>query len=303
MTKSPTLADRLRLWREAFTNSENSVERTLTSLARQHAIFLSIAKSVDLVRVDKRGRELPNPDALDLLAAAYWSSMIAATRRLIGRGALRDRNGVSSLRAIVCDIQTHQQWIDRRTYLETIAGLEYHLEEAVEGGYWEFIRHDINGEAIAIAVDLNASPTRWRHEQFDFLSGVAAADRRPDDSILPEVFDRLHVRLDRIHDIAEQATIHFASAASDESTSARIENFGIEKAGEAIRVLVETATLVGRWFLHCPSRNVVPMPQDNPFRHVDISLVHTCDIAPLWEEWERFSKEAEVWVQLDDADL
>src|SRR5579871_1205418 len=134
----PTLAEHLKVWRKAFFDDDNAVERTLTSLAWHHAVFLSIVKAVEMAPADRKGKKKLNPYVLDLLSTSYWGAVIMAIRRLVDPGQLRGRRGVASIRSVLNDVRAKKNLITRRAFIETIAGLEYD-GDAVEERFWKFM--------------------------------------------------------------------------------------------------------------------------------------------------------------------
>jgi hypothetical protein len=294
---------RLNAWRRAFEEDENAVVPTLVTYAWNHAVFMTVVKAVELAPVDAKGEKPLNFTVLNLLRSSYWGSAILSIRRLVDTGPLNGPRGVSSLRSILEDIRACRARLTRRVYLEEISELAYDDAE-VDRRYCEYLLAQGPGVAVWVPPEFHVEPIVHRHEEFDFLSGVARDARTPNDLIDPSVFDRLAARLSRVDAIADHATVYFAHASTKESREGReLATFGPTDAKDALRILVETAELIGRWFLYRNVGDVLPTPQFDPFAHLDRPLLRSDDAPEMHAQWDAFAAETAQWAQLDDAEL
>lgn len=290
-----TMKKRIEAWRRAFETEENAVVPTLSTFAWNYAAFTAVVRIVDQAPVDAQGEKQLNAMVLELLRSTYWGSAVLAIRRMVDKGPLDGAQGVNSLAAIVGDARACRTKITRRIFVEEIAGLEYDVG-AIEQRHWDFVSSNPPGKPLWVPANLNPAPSLNRHREFDFLSGFEADGRSQDDLIQPWVFDRLETRLARLKSVADHATIHFAHAATTTSRNGRgLEEWGLSDAGAALKLLAETAELVGRWFLYSGIGDVLPHPQYDQFAHLDKPLVASATISQLQAEWERFSEETEQW--------
>ncbi|MDI4665038.1 hypothetical protein K9U40_11955 [Xanthobacter autotrophicus] len=290
-----TTKKHIEAWRRAFETEENAVVPTLSAFAWNYAAFTTVVRVVDHAPVDAEGEKQLNGMVLELLRSTFWGSAVLAIRRMVDRGPLIGPKGVNSLAAIVNDARARRGKITRRVFIEEIAGLEYDFE-AIDQRHWEHVSSEPPDKALWVPADLNPEPSRNRHREFDFLSGVAADSRSPADLIQLWVFDRLDARLARLESVADHATIHFAHPATAESQTGRgLETWGLNDANDAMKLLAETAELVGRWFLYSGIGDVLPHPQYDQFAHLDKPLVAPAVIPQLHAEWEKFSQEAAQW--------
>lgn len=304
--KSPQLplADRIAAWRQAFEGDDNAIVNTLVSYAWNFAVFQTVAKAVELAPEDGHGNKRLNGMMLQLLRTTYWGSAVMAIRRLVDNGKLHGKFGVASLRSILNDVRSSRDELTRRVYVEDIAKLPYDWE-VLDALWWD--RHfggvpQAPDEATRRAQD--PEPSRQRHEEFDFLSGVAPANRTPDDLIDPTIFDRLEARLGRLDTIADHATIHFAHAGTEFSRQGRdMGQWGPTEAVDALRELVEVAELIGRWFVFTSVHDVLPTPQFNQFEHLDQPLMANDDTSALDAAWEAFAEQTARWHSLDNVAL
>lgn len=297
------VARRLENWRVAFEDDQNGVVPTLVNMAWNHAVFMSVAKAVELAPTDADGQKPLNSSVLGLLRTSYWASVILAIRRLIDPGPINGHRGVYSLGSILNDVKALQPRLTRRVYVELIAGLEYDDAEVERQASDYILAHAGNG-FVWMPPKLSSAPIAQRHAEFDFLSGVGRDARRPDDLVHPSVFERLEARLRRVHDIGDHGTIYFAHAANQESREGRgIGRLSAKEATDALRLLVETAELIGRWFLCRNVGPVLPTAQFDPLQYLDKPLLRDGDEPALHAQWEAFDKEANRWTQLYDAAL
>ena len=151
--------------------------------------------------------------------------------------------------------------------------------------------------------ELDATPSRVKPEQFDFLSGVRAAARSSDDLIRP-VFDRLEARLSRLDAFAQHATIHFAHASTRASREGReLEKWGTTDAKDALQLLAQTAELVGRWFVNSGVGDVLPHPQYDQFAYLERPMAAAEIVEGLQRQWDEFAAETAQWPTVSDHEL
>lgn len=295
-----TMKERIELWRHAFSGDQNSIDATLTTFSWNLAVFQTVVKAVELTPEDHDGNKPLNGMILELLRNTYWGSALLAIRRLVDRGNINGKKGVVSLRSILNDARLHREKITRRVFVEDIAGLAYDPDEF----YKSAPTVPENGNLIAIPHHLCPSIILLRHETFDFLSGKNPDNRRSDDLIDEKIFDKLESRIAKLDDIADHATIHFAHAATDVSRQGRgIGPWGLSQTLAALKILVETAELIGRWFAHESLSTVLPTPQYDQFSHVNQPLFPIDDTSALEAEWAKFSDMTEEWIAIEDTEL
>jgi hypothetical protein len=297
------MEQRIEAWRQAFEHDDNAVVPTLTTFAWNHAVFMSVVKAVELAPVDAEGNKPLNFSVLNLLRSSYWGGAILSIRRLVDPNPLNGPRGVSSLRSILNDVSACRRRITRRVYVETIAGLQYD-EEDVDRRYWEYLLGQPPGVAVWVPPELHVEPISQRHDEFDFLSGIARDARTPEDLIDANVFERLEARLARVDAIAEHATVYFAHASTKESREGReLASFGPNDAMEALQILVETAELIGRWFLYRGVGDVLATPQFDQFENLDKPLLADNQVEELRTQWDTFAERTALWPQINHSNL
>lgn len=297
------MRDRIDAWRNAFDRDENAVLPTLVNYAWNYSAFAAIAKAVELCPSDETGGKPLNFMMLDLLRSSYWGSAVLAIRRLVDAGPLAGPLGVSSLRSILNDVKACRNRLTRRVYVEEISGLPYNYE-VVRRDSWEYLLANGQNGAIWIPRDLQPEPSRQRHIEFDFLCHVTPGDSSPDDLISWDIFDRLEARLAEVDRIAEHATVYFAHASTAESRRGRhLDTFGPTDARAALKLLTETAELIGRWFLFEGVGSILPHPQYDQFAHLDRPILLGHDTTPLQLQWDEFAEEVGTWPMIENEDV
>jgi hypothetical protein len=295
-----TMKDRIEIWRHAFSEDHNSIDATLTTFSWNFAAFQTVAKAIEITPASSDGTKPLNSMTLELLRSTYWGSALLAIRRLTDRGCIDGKKGVVSLRSILNDVKKHQGKLTRRVFVEDIGKLAYDHNE------YKNIQTQLPHERGFYSLPIKYDPDliEMRHQTFDFLSGVAPNNRNPDDIIRDETFEKLEVRIKKLDDIADHATIHFAHAATDASRQGRgIGSWGLQQTEDALKLLVETAELVGRWFANSSLCTVLPVPQYNQFEHINQPLFPIDDTSPLEERWSMFSEMTENWINIEDNAL
>lgn len=294
------MRDRISSWKRAFEGDEQAVLPTLVNLAWNYASFSTIVEVVRHSPEDPDGSKQLSPLLFDLLIGCYWSNTLLALRRLVDKGPIQGPNGVCSITAIIQDARACRQRLTRKVYVEDIAGLPYNYE-VVRGRHWRHMLAQPRGPQH-IPRELWYEPSENRHAQFDWLSGTTPGNSTPDDLIREEVFDRLEARMAPLDGAAAHATVHYAHAATEASRNGRVlAQWGQGEAKEALKVLAETAELVGRWFCYSGIGNILPTPQYDQFRFLD-------RLAPISEErlqqhWDDFDQEVDRWPSIDDQQL
>lgn len=300
-----SIKDRVKVWKEAFEEDENAIVPTLCDFAWNYAVYVSISCVVDLALMDDEDKKQLNFPVFNFINESFWRSAIMTIRCLLDRGSLNGERGVNSLRSILKDIKEYRSMLTRRAYIADISGLEYDIEK-IEREHDEFLfKHTRNGQIISVPRELNSQPTRIRHEQFDFLSGIDSSNRSPDDVVRLEVFDQFEERLGRLDIIAKHASRHIAHAATRVSreSGGNIGKWGDTEVKEAIRILTEIAELTGRWFINSSVGNILPVPQYNQFEYLDKAMMQPDTLSVLHDNWNNLDQQMDQWSRIVDTDL
>ncbi|SFK77147.1 hypothetical protein [Lysobacter sp. cf310] len=287
-------------WKAAFEGDDQAVLPLLVALASHHAAFSAIVELVRVAPEDDAGRKKLNVLVLDLVATGYWTSAFLTIRRLLDKYELDGRRGVNSLRAIVKDVRKCRERLTRRVFVEDIAGIGYDYV-SMKARYEEYARRQSG--PFWVPLELRYEDSVRRHVEFDWLSGTSSAARSADDLISESVFDRLETRLAQLDRVAEHATLRHVHAATEASRAGRVlENWGLNDAFDALKLLVQTADLVGRWFCYSGTGNVLPHPNFDQFEFLDLPMF-VGDRAVLERCWETFAEECARWPYIENDEL
>lgn len=294
------MEDRIKSWKIAFEVDEQAVLTTLINFAWNYASFATIVELVRGTPEDHEGEKPLNPLLFDLLIGGYWGNALLAVRRLVDKGPIQGRDGVCSISAIIRDARACRLRLTRKVYVEDIAGLPYNYE-ALKDRYWRHVLAQPPGPQY-VPRELWYEPSEARHTQFDWLSGTTPGSSSPDDLIREEIFDRLEARLAVLDGVSAHATVHYAHAATEASRNGRVlVQWGHTEAKDALKVLAETAELVGRWFCYSGIGDILPTPQYDQFRYLD----RLAPVPPerLQEQWDAFADEVSRWSFIEDDQL
>lgn len=296
------MKDRIETWKRAFEEDDQGVLPTLIDFSWNYAAYTTIAKIVEHSPETEDGRKNLNYMMLNLLASGYWQSAALAIRRLVDGGKLKGKKGVNSLRAIVNDIKDCRNSLTRKVFLEEIHKQAYDYE-LVRERYWHFVQSQPPGQATWIPKELQYELSENLHTEFDFLSGVAARNRTPEDIVQEGIFDKLDARLSSLDAIADHATIHFAHSATKESREGRVlSNWGPNEAKESLQLLAQTAEFIGRWFIGSGIGHILPTPQFDQFEFLDRPLFMGATEL-LQEDWDAFDQEVSRWPFVKNNEL
>ena len=103
--------------------------------------------------------------------------------------------------------------------------------------------------------------------------------------------------------VAEHATLRYAHAATADSRAGRVlGNWNLTDAFDALKLLVQTAELVGRWFCYSGTGDVLPTAQHDRFEYLDLPMF-AGDQAILVDTWESFADECARWPHIEKEEL
>ena len=295
------MRERIQAWKQAFEGDEQAILPTLVNFTWNYAAYSTVIQIVRQAPEDDDGRKKLNSMVLDLLAGGYWANAILAIRRLVDRGPFNGPRGVNSLWALIQDVKANRENLTREVYVETIAGLPYEYE-IIRDRYWEFVKAQPPG-VVRVPRDLWYEPSEQRHEEFDWLSGVASDLRSRNDLVRADIFTRLESRLGRLDQVANHATIYFAHAATEASRQGRVlDKWGPNEAKESLQRVAEVAEFVGRWFCFSGIGDILPTAQYDQFEFLDQPLWHGKRVQ-LQEQWNSFGEEVGRWPYIDNQAL
>lgn len=289
---------RIHEWKQIFDVEENAITKALARMTWDLATYSCVVEMVQQAP-DTGGEKQLNGLVMDMLATGFWAGTMQGIRRLVEREPIRGPRGVCSLGGLIKDIRDAREKLTREIYVRDISGLEYnyHLTYAAsitfaneklrqgESSYW-------------VPKQYHYELSMKRHEEFDWLSGVANGASRHDDLIRIEVFDMLESRLSRLSSVMEHVNVDIAHAATEASRNGRVlERWGLADAKQAIREITEVAQVVGNWFCYSGVGDPLPIAQFDQFKYIDRPLF-SGDRPRLQKTWSDFEHETRQWHQV-----
>lgn len=291
------MREQIELWKRIYDTEANAITKALSQLTWDLAAFSCVVEMVRRAPDAENGKQL-NGMVLEMLVSGFWSQTMQGVRRLADRDSIHGRRGVCSLGGLIRDARQARDRLTRRVFVEDIAGLEYDYA-ATEERYWQWLLAQPQGQAVWVPRDLDADPSRQRHETFDRLSGVAPDARQPDDLIREQVFDALEQRLTRLDGVVDHVNVEIAHAATEFSRTGRVlQQWNLTDAKDAIKELAQIAQVVGDWFCYSGIGTVLPHPQFDQFAHLAQPLFPG-DTQPLHETWDALAHEISQWHDVD----
>lgn len=288
---------RIDTWREAFNDETTGILRTVNDLLWNYAAFRTAIRIVFLANKNRHEKPPINQMMFDLIASGYWSSLLLGVRRLLDKGHLKGDQGVYSIRAVLNDIKASRTKLSRRVYVEVLRDCRYDLTK-LEEEQRETLKA-AKGKPVWGDPALTQSQTA--HQHFDFLSGISADNRSPNDLISEDIFERLESRLVALNRISDHVSSHLAHAGNRESRQDKLlDEFDIRDSREALKELVQVAHLVGVWFANEGGAGLATYIGDQ-FEGLDYPLVSPEDLSDLQENWAATRRDVDSWhMKADD---
>lgn len=236
------------------------------------------------------------PTLASMLDQGFVATQILAVSRLVDK-----RKDVISLRRLLDDIEAHRHLVTREMFV-CHDGLPYNAA-AAERAFWAKAPRPTTGVVTMFlpTEGPEAFDTAERgHRAFDALSEKAPADRSRTDTIQPAMFDGIRALLeDQTVTSLVELRHKFVAHAADELSRRRagIERFGVTLNGleAAQRSLVQAAQRIELDLLWGSSRGVVPVPQHDHLRYLDLPFAPADRLQELRDWWQRHCEAREEW--------
>lgn len=291
--------DRIAEWKRIYDTEENSITKALSRMAWDLAAFSCLVEVVNQAPVAGGEKQL-NGLFLDMAVTGFWNGTMQGIRRLVEIEPIRGPRSVCSLGGLIADVRAARKRLTREVYVKDIGRLEYnYLRTAAAYEAFLDVQTREGNTSFWVPIDLHDEYSRKRHDEFDWLSGVAPGRSTPDDLIREEVFDMLEARLQRLSGVIEHVNVEIAHAATEASRKGRVlEQWGLRDAKQAFREISEVAQVVGNWFCFSGAGTMVPTPQFDQFAHLERPLF-TGDTTQLQKVWKEIDREVQEWQRVD----
>jgi hypothetical protein len=187
-----------------------------------------------------------------------------------------------------------------RANLFAAEGLEYDIR-AVRQHEGEYREQELRKgkQVFFIPRELDSDRLQERHEQIDFLAGVTAAHRSPDDTVRVVVFDRLgemvNVACSDLHEHVNKSVAHAATPESRQRANAQSASLTLNHLYMAQAAICKAAAFLDLYLLTGSDHSLLAIPQYDQFAHIDKPLVTTEGVPTLREAWEKYGAETADW--------
>lgn len=282
---------RIKSWKEAFTDETTGIHQTISDMLWNFAVFRTANRIVFLENTKRRDEFRLNQIFFETLKQGYWYGFLAGTRRLLDRGNLNGHRGVYSLRSVLNDIKVCIPWLTREVYIKHVCDAEYDLEGLRQADYEALVA----AKSSAYWGDPRIAISEYAHKYFDELSDTDESNRSPNDTINPDIFERIEQRLAQLDGISDHVSTHLAHAGNLASrVNKGLDEFDLRDAEKTLQELKIIADLTGLWF----ARNVSgPLAHfnGNKFYGLDQPMIQTSEIKDLEDHWLQIENTIDSW--------
>jgi hypothetical protein len=294
--------ERRALWIRCFDGEDrHSIMRQIYRMIWNTAAFRVINEARRIAPPAEKGTVQLNGLMHDLIDEGFFEGQLLAIRRLTDTypitDACRGRN-VWSLTSLFDDIKKHAHLMTRVNLLAA-EGLEYDVDSVRQQANDYLIREFQKSKMVFTPPELDWERPQMRHEQIDFLSGVSAKHRSPDDIVSREVIEQLKEMVKKacnnIHIHVNQFIAHAATPESRHKVNAQNASITLGHLYNAQEAICKAATFLDLYLLTGHSHGLLAVPQYDHFAHVDKPLVTTEGIAMLRDAWEKYDAETTKW--------
>ena len=275
-------------WYELRKDEPNTIQQQIFSM-----IFLDLTYRILAEPRQDENRNVSAKSGLlaHLLDQGYVATQVLAIRRLLDRDS-----DVISVRRLLDDICKHKHLLTREIYV-CYDGTPY------DPNAWQSLPQTPMMQMWGIeAPGLgNYLRARFRHEKFDYLSGVSPSERKRSDLVQERVFDKLRQSLESTpaKGLIKLSNKFFAHAADVDSRGS-LEYSGIQLAdiAEIHRAIIRVERAITDELLYIGvARNVVPMPPLGLLKGLDDPYVTAESIPKMYERWDKLAAERDRWSQ------
>ena len=225
----------------------------------------------------------------------YFQAQSAVIRRVVDNGyKLHGDRGVYSLAAIIKDLKSNRDKLNRETYL-ALRGLPYDYSDIQKNERELFLEKISNEDPFSIPPDLDWVKIENAHKVFDRLSNVKPEKRSPEDLIEEKVFLGLENRLKECNRLSELVNKYIAHSATPESREG-IDVLSV-KGSEVWRlqkILYEVANFLGVVLF---SVDTAPLPGApySSYLNWDKPLFLEEERQGVYDIYKKYEKETDDW--------
>jgi hypothetical protein len=189
------------------------------------------------------------------------------------------------------DVEACSDWLDRRTYVECVHGVEYSAQR------YEQVMYERLQDSAGRPVwgDPALSRIRAAHRSFDELSGVLEEDRSPEDVISRTIFDKTRARLDQLDWLVDHVNTYVAHSGNSFSRKGKaLDQFNLTDAKKVLCELKRLADFTGLYFAQEVSGDL-PVYLGDQFEGLDGPTIKSGDRQVLEQRWNELESEISSW--------
>jgi len=280
-------------WREwLFGDDTHSIQRQIINMIWDTAVFQSVNEARKYAQTDDEGNPKLNNMVHGFINHCFFQTQALSIRRLLDKEKREGKYSVFSLYRLVYDMKQNSKLLTRENIL---AALDYPYE--YKEGLSDYYRGPKSGP----------SPTKYfnsksMHKNIDFLVGVTANNRNPNDTVREQVFEWLEQRLgycQEIYDYVNKFIAHAATPVSRAVIGADEIKITLGKLYEGHNVICETAQFIGLTLLNHSFGNFLVSCAFDQFEHFEKPWANTETVEKLHEFWSEYDRETRKWNRWD----
>jgi len=294
----PTLAEKRKEWLEVLSGEDrHSIISQITRMTWDATAFGMVNEAVRLAPRDPDGGRQLNGLMHSLLDRAFFTSHMAAVRRLTDKSSWKGTKGVYSLSALLQDMLTHRKLLTREAIFAS-EGLEYDYEP-IRQKYFEHKNKE--KKPCWVPDEVWCHKHENRHKQIDRLAGVLAQDRQRGDTVREKVFKDLQNKIDKAtEDVkchVDKCIAHAATPGSREIVGADEAALTLNHLWQAHQHLSEVAGFLDVYVVSDGCLGYLAIPQYDQFKYIERPLIDASQVHKLQDFWRRLEKKYHSWSQ------
>lgn len=292
-----------KLWSECLAGEDrHSIVRQIAAMVWNAAAFRIVNEARRIAPSAEQGGVQLNGLMHTLIDDCFFESQMLAIRRLTDSYPITGdprRRDVFSLTSLLRDMEENAHLITRSN-LFAAEGLEYDLELLRQKERDYHLASMAAGErAYFLPGSVDSLRSQRRHEEVDFLAGVAETQRTRGDSVRRGLLTHLRNKLlkacEQIRSRVDKFVAHAASPASRQRANAEDVAVTLNHIWEAHKVIAQIANFLDVYVLTGTSHGFLATPQYDQFAYIDRPLVASGAVAHLGSLWEEYDKETKQW--------
>lgn len=286
-------------WKDCLARDDdiNPIFNQLTLMVWDTAIYRVILRGRDLRWKANPDNPQVNAEFHNFIDRNYFQTQCATVRRLVDntrRSIIHGDLGVYSLGALVKDIEKHQDELTRGAFLK-VHKMPYDYSDIQDTEREFFFARRFNENLFTVPPDMNWQEIEDAHQQFDRLSNVTQAMRRPDDRIEQRVFVGLRAQMRKCDLIVKHVDKYIAHSSTQESRSKAFDpRPSLSDLWDAQKYLYEIANFL-RVSLFLVDTVPLPVESFSFFKRWDKPLFQEDEECHIRDVYKNYEEETDGW--------